>query len=252
LPYLEMRTLVPITLFDKLVLKVRNLIKIRTGPKAVARNNTGPVFQAPGGSITYAPKVVVLAAPSVPELRAVMEALGLDTGLIPAVEPQAPALPIGSGVEIVPGTAIAIIKAWDLRGSRVHLAFEVRNDSDHAVSITDAQITLNGCVLKPKQFIINNGAVRIPDPATTFPLVVEAGKTAALDIEFENLRAGPVYSMGLTAELTLEIDAGPEARVEFVANELYGLAEMLPKMQAYCDQHHSAIAFDMPIGSEND
>ena len=137
-------------------------------------------------------------------------------------------------------------------GSRVHLAFEVRNDSDHAVSITDAQITLNGCVLKPKQFIINNGAVRIPDPATTFPLVVEAGKTAALNIEFENLGAGPVYSMGVTAELCLQIAARPAARVEFVANELYGLAEMLPKMQAYCDQHHSAIAFDMPIGSEND
>ncbi len=239
------------TLFDKLVLRVRNLIKIRTGPKAVARNNTGPVFQAPGGSISYAPKVVVLAAPSVPELRAVMEGLGLDTGLIPAVEPQAPALPVGSGVEIVPGAAIAIIKGWDLLGSRVHFAFEVRNDSNDAVSITDAEITLNGCVLRPKQFVINNGAVRLPDPATTFPVAVGAGQTAALNIEFENLRAGPVYTMGLTAELTLHIDARPAARVEFVASELYGLAEMLPKMQAYCDQHHSAIAFDMAIASGN-
>jgi len=246
-----MRTLVPpITLFDKLVLRVRNLIKIRTGPKAVARNNTGPVLQAPGGSISYAETRVVVVT-SVPELRAAMEELGLATGLIPALEPQAPALPVGSGVEIVPGTAIAIIKAWDLSGSRVHLAFEVRTDSDHAVSITNALITLNGCVLKPKQFIINNGAVRIPDPETTFPVVVEAGKTAALDIEFENLRAGPVYSMGLSAELTLHIDAGPEAHVEFLASEQYGLAEMLPKMQAYCDQHHSAIAFDMPIASGN-
>jgi hypothetical protein len=237
----------PVRLFDKLVLQIKP--RIRTGPKNVAHHVGGSVFQAQ--SITYTESVI--SAETVPVLVAEFaKLLGPESTRSQLVRPQPPALPVGSRVEIGLGTKLSIIKAWDLPGGRVHLPFEVRNESDEAVSITDAEITLNGCVLTAKQFFINNGAVRIPDPATTFPVVVEVGKTAALNIEFENLGAGPVYSIALTAELCLQIDPEPEARVEFVANELYGLAEMLPKMQAYCDQHHTAIAFDMPIGSDSD
>lgn len=58
-----------------------------------------------------------------------------------------------------------------------------------------------------------------------------------------------MYSMGLTAEISLRISARQDARVGFVVEELRELAEMLPKMQDYCDEHQAAIAFEMPIGS---
>lgn len=58
-----------------------------------------------------------------------------------------------------------------------------------------------------------------------------------------------MYSMGLTAEISLRISARQDARVGFVVEELRELAEMLPKMQDYCDEHQAAIPFEMPIGS---
>lgn len=231
------------SLLGKLFDQLRLVLRIRTGPKQVAKIGPagGSITQLQAGGDIKVDKVLVVDAGTLPDVRALaerMEALELRAEL--------PALPAHWLVEI-DAKEMAIIKAYDLEGSRIHLAFEVRNGShDRAVTVTEATFTVNGCILRTKQFYVNTGQVRIPDP-TKFPVSIEPDSTKTMSIEFENAAAAVVYANGIEAELHLKLDRGTAAERFVLDGPQPVLVHVLGQMQRLVEARKTAYPLDVPI-----
>lgn len=229
-------------------------LRIRTGPKNVAKGTSGPVYQAIGGSVNVTYNTVDAA--QIPELATeIAKQLGGQYVALPSAQPQppmltAPAPKVLADVVIPLGTKLAIIKAYDLDGGRAHLTFEVHNKDTASISVTGARLFLNDVALTSKQFFENTGGVRVPRTDMQFPLVVAAGATAVLNVEFENVRAGPAFANGLAGTLQVEIGSDVvEARFESLSEPR--LIGVLMDVQQWAYQHQSAAAFGLPIIEAN-
>jgi hypothetical protein len=230
------------------VKKLQLALGIRTGPKNIAKGNTGPVYQA-GGSMTVNHPVIDAAQV---ELLAAAIARQLGGQYTQVVEPQPAPLLLAAGqrllpeVEIAFGAKLAIIKAYDLDGGRAHLSFQVHNLAETSIAVTGAALLLNGVPLRPKQFFENQGGLRVPAPTVAFPVTIAAGATMLLNVEFENLNAGPAYANGLAGALRVEIG---EQVVEghFTSLSEPRLVSVLNQVQQSAELRQGAVAFGLPI-----
>lgn len=230
-------------LFDRLSVTFR----IQTGPKQVARDVGGDLTQIQAGRDVNVQRLVVVNVSSVNELNGVIQrelAQATSRGSLP-LRPELPELP--AGLVELSAAALGIVKAYDLAGSRIHVAFEALNVSGRDVAAVSAELVVNACTLRAKQFYSNDGQVRMPDP-TRFPYMLRAGASVPMSIEFENIAAAVVYTNGVDAELRLELLGGQMATEHFTAQGPQPeLDHALGQMQKWVEAKQSAAVLDVPI-----
>jgi hypothetical protein len=231
-----------------IVKKVQLAVRIRTDPKNVAKGTTGDVYQSLGSMHVTHPTIDAAQLPILAKEIAKL----LSGPYTQLAEPQptlmlpAATEPVLPKVEIAFGAKLAIIKAYDLDGGRAHLSFQVHNLATTGISVTNALLSLNGVPLTPRQFFNNEGGVRVPAPTNAFPVIVAAGATALLNVEFENLNAGPGYAHGLAGTLRVEM-AVESVEVHFVSQPEPRLVHALSQVQQFVDKRQSAVAIGIPI-----
>jgi hypothetical protein len=227
----------------KLFDQFRLILRIQPGPKQVAKIGPagGSITQLQAGGDINFDKVLVVDASALPDVKALAERVA-------ALEVRAELLALSPHASVeIKAKDMSIIKAYDLEGSRIHLAFEVRNRSrDTAVTVTEATFTVNDCILRTKQFYVNTGQARIPDP-TTFPISIESDSANQMSIEFENAAAAILYANGIEAKLELRLDRGTAAERFVLDGPQPVLVQVLGQMQKLVEARKTAYPLDVPI-----
>jgi hypothetical protein len=192
---------------------------------------------------------VTVQAPAISEL--LEEARPAEAQALPVSESgTSGSTPAGLALEMP--NQMTVIKAWNLKGSRVHIEFAVLNDSDQLLAIRQIVMLVGrGEVpdtLQFKQFVDVKPEVRIPSELHRLPVVVPARSGLRLCAELET----PIdVGFGqVDRECSLLVILGARnVGYRFIAQGNPVFSGLLEQIQAKAEEVKGAVALTLPTSS---
>jgi hypothetical protein len=168
-----------------------------------------------------------------------------------------------SGLSIVVPERIGVVKAWDFRGTRLHIEFAVMNDSDRLVAIRQVMVHVGAgdspdpsaapssryhmTVLHFKQFVDVTPEARLPSKRRRLPVVVKARDSVWLCAEVESPEDVGFGEVGRKCSLLVVMNEGGALNGRFTADGDSVWASVLAEMQATATEEKSAAVIGLPI-----
>jgi hypothetical protein len=190
------------------------------------------------------------------------QALGsAEAKALPAADLQATSatpLPVGEplGVAVVmpQRMGLDVIKAWELKGTRVHVEFALLNNTEQLVAIRDV-ILLIGAGPVPdsvqlKQFVEVTPTARVPSERYRLPVVVGAKSSVWLCAELEGPVDANLGAADRECTLILALNSGSVSS-RFMAQGNPIFEAILEQIQDTATEQKGAAAFRLPVSPPN-
>jgi hypothetical protein len=168
-----------------------------------------------------------------------------------------------SGLSVVLSQRIGVVKAWDFRGTRLHVEFAVLNGSDRLVAIRDVMVHIGkgdspdpstgpssqygSASLHFNQFVDVTPDARLPSKRRRLPVVVKARDSVWLCAEVESLDDVGFGAVERKCSLLVVMNEGGALNGRFNAHGDSVWASVLAEMQATATDEKSAAVIGLPI-----